>query len=158
MDKLTLFCAMHGADLAEIEAFVAELELARAPVGDELRERLKKARAAVTPLNGDKAKRHIEWIVNRMLEIRSREQDAPHIARGKKVLKGAQAAHVHTHGTLEEKQKQWDEYQRFIDEKHAEKSLLSYEEVCNLAATYFKVSLKTIKRHTSNWKQRARNQ
>ncbi len=157
MDKLTLFCTMHGADLAEIEAFVAELELVRAPAGNELQERLKKARAAVSPLNGDKAKRHIEWIVNRMQEIRSREQDAPHIARGEKVLKGARAGHAVVHGTAEEKNNREVEYQRFIDEKHADKPLLSYEAVCKLAATHFKKSIKTIKRHTSNWKRCARN-
>lgn len=158
MDKLALFCMMYRVDLVEIEGFVADLEAEGASAGGELRERLNKARAAVSPLSNEhEAKRHIEWIMNRMREIHSSEAGAPHRKRGIKVLNGAKAGHEHVHGTEAEKKKRWAGYQEFIDQKHAEQRFLSYEECAKLAAEEFKVGLKTIKRHTSNWKPCPRN-
>jgi len=65
---------------------------------------------------------------------------------------GAKHGHELVHGTDAEKQKNWAEYQAFIDKRHGENSHLSYEQITLEAAAKFEVSQKTIKRHTKNWK------
>ncbi len=72
----------------------------------------------------------------------------PHTKRGLKLIGAAKAGHEFTHGTKQEKEERWKEYQEFIEKIHPQKPHLTLTDCRKLAATRFKVCLKTITRHT----------
>ncbi len=74
----------------------------------------------------------------------------PYVKTGRPVKEASSKGHEAVHGTPEEKQQRWDAYQQKVAELHRKHPLLSYDRLCTGAAKYFKVSTKTIKRHTTN--------
>jgi hypothetical protein len=65
-------------------------------------------------------------------------------------LKGAIEGHEGRHGTAEEKQLRWDEYQAYIDKLHIEHPELSYNRLCEIAGVECKVHPTTIWRNTTD--------
>lgn len=75
----------------------------------------------------------------------------PDIGRGQKTMNGAKEGHAITHGTQEQKEKRWGEYQNYVNKSQREKPYnKSYIQLCRWAGEYFKVHEKTIQKHTYN--------
>ena len=148
MRPFEVLCMLHGANLAEIEEFITRLETEGAPAGQELRERLNKASEAVSPLNSDVFKRHIEWILVRKAQIEMAEVASPHAKRGSKVHEGAKKGHAAVHGTQEEKLEGWKKLQIELETVHAEHPRWGITDIRKEAANRCGVSSKTVERHT----------
>ena len=77
--------------------------------------------------------------------VRDREPDA---GRGKKVLDGAKQSHEQTHGTPEQKQRKWTEYQKEVDHLCKLHSNWSKANIYLIVSRKFGVASRTIRRHT----------
>lgn len=77
--------------------------------------------------------------------VRDREPDA---GRGKKVMDAAKQGHEQTHGTAEQKQRKWAEYQKEVDRLRMLHPNWSKANINHRVATKFDVVPRTIRRHT----------
>lgn len=71
-----------------------------------------------------------------------------HALRGEKVIEGSRKAHKHTHGSSDNKQKQWAKYQADLNAQLNKNPHLSLTEARRLVANKHGVNPKTVLRHT----------
>lgn len=74
--------------------------------------------------------------------------------RGKDTLLGAQHGHEAVHGTIEEKQRRWAQYQAEIDRLREDHPDWSWSNIKRQAAKNMKCSEKTIARHCRDPRQK----
>ena len=84
------------------------------------------------------------------LKARPHEENA---ARGKKISDGARQGHEQTHGTPEEKRRRYGMYQEEVSQLSLLYPKAKKTDIAHRAARKFKVSYKTILRHTDVPKQ-----
>lgn len=85
-----------------------------------------------------------------MAEIRIKGLWELHALRGRKTHDGARKGHATVHGTEQEKNERYAEYQGAVDEIHERNPRLSYQAIRQRVAVRYGVSESTIKRHTTN--------
>ena len=74
----------------------------------------------------------------------------PHAMRGRKVQEGGRKGHEERYGTVDEKLTERGEWQKFVNESHAERPDKPYRSHAIKAASQFGVSERTIRKHTKN--------
>lgn len=98
----------------------------------------------------DPRAKEIKLVIENHLLILHQIESSPDTARGQKTMKSSRKGHEIVHGTKEQKQRRWDEYQDAVNALHAANPRLTYEELAKRTAKDKGVNPKTIKRHTTN--------
>ena len=82
-----------------------------------------------------------------------RKREEPFIDIGKRVRAGGIKGHTKEYGTIEQKQRDWAEYQDYLDKKRLESPLINYNTAVKITSKHFDVCTITIQRHTENRKK-----
>lgn len=97
-----------------------------------------------------------DWVNLELEEVRNALRNAaiePSARRGAKLARSVSKGHEAVHGTKDEKEQRWSEYQAEVDRVYATNPALSWARIQQIVGDKFGVSYKTIQRNCNNPKE-----